>query len=39
VTVREIHGELLDAAGARVQSPAGGTEAWRQAGHPIETGH
>ncbi|SDT80840.1 rhodanese-like domain-containing protein [Actinoplanes derwentensis] len=30
---------LLDAAGARVQSLAGGTEAWRQAGHPVETGH
>jgi rhodanese-related sulfurtransferase len=30
---------LLDAAGARVQSLAGGTEAWRRAGHPIETGH
>lgn len=30
---------VLAAAGARVQSLAGGTEAWRQAGHPIETGH
>ncbi|GAA0452807.1 hypothetical protein Aca07nite_67730 [Actinoplanes capillaceus] len=30
---------LLAAAGARVQSLAGGTEAWRQAGHPVETGH
>jgi rhodanese-related sulfurtransferase len=28
---------LLSAAGARVQSLAGGTEAWRQAGHPVET--
>jgi rhodanese-related sulfurtransferase len=28
---------LLAAAGARVQSLAGGTEAWRQAGHPVET--
>ncbi|HWS39069.1 MAG TPA: rhodanese-like domain-containing protein [Actinoplanes sp.] len=30
---------VLAAAGARVQSLAGGTAAWRQAGHPIETGH
>ncbi|MEU4160414.1 rhodanese-like domain-containing protein [Actinoplanes sp. NPDC026670] len=30
---------LLAAAGARVQSLAGGTDAWRRAGHPIETGH
>jgi rhodanese-related sulfurtransferase len=30
---------LLAAAGARVQSLAGGTEAWRQGGHPVETGH
>lgn len=30
---------LLDAAGARVQSLAGGTEAWRRAGRPVETGH
>ncbi|MEV4283050.1 rhodanese-like domain-containing protein [Actinoplanes xinjiangensis] len=28
---------LLSAAGARVQSLAGGTEAWRQAGHPVDT--
>ncbi|MFI1991029.1 rhodanese-like domain-containing protein [Actinoplanes sp. NPDC020271] len=28
---------LLAAAGARVQSLAGGTQAWRQAGHPVET--
>ena len=28
---------LLSAAGARVQSLTGGTEAWRQAGHPVET--
>ncbi|GAA0549734.1 hypothetical protein GCM10010172_34750 [Paractinoplanes ferrugineus] len=28
---------LLSAAGARVQSLAGGTEAWRQAGYPVET--
>jgi rhodanese-related sulfurtransferase len=28
---------LLSAAGARVQSLAGGTEAWRRAGHPVET--
>jgi rhodanese-related sulfurtransferase len=28
---------LLAAAGARVQSLTGGTEAWRQAGHPVET--
>jgi rhodanese-related sulfurtransferase len=28
----------LSAAGARVQSLAGGTEAWRQAGYPVETG-
>jgi rhodanese-related sulfurtransferase len=28
---------LLAAAGARVQSLADGTEAWRQAGQPIET--
>jgi rhodanese-related sulfurtransferase len=27
---------LLSAAGARVQSVAGGTEAWRQAGQPVE---
>lgn len=30
---------LLAAAGARVQSLAGGTEAWLQAGRPVETGH
>ncbi|GIE28949.1 hypothetical protein Ait01nite_019940 [Actinoplanes italicus] len=30
--------QLLDAAGARVQSLAGGTEAWQRAGHPVETG-
>jgi rhodanese-related sulfurtransferase len=28
---------LLSGAGARVRSLAGGTEAWRQAGHPVET--
>jgi len=28
---------LLSATGARVQSLTGGTEAWRQAGHPVET--
>jgi rhodanese-related sulfurtransferase len=31
--------QLLAAAGARVQSLAGGTEAWQRAGHPVETGH
>lgn len=30
--------QLLAAAGARVQSLAGGTEAWQRAGHPVETG-
>ncbi|MEV4281491.1 rhodanese-like domain-containing protein [Actinoplanes xinjiangensis] len=30
---------LLSAAGARVQSLTGGTEAWRQAGHLVETSH
>jgi rhodanese-related sulfurtransferase len=48
VTVREIQvndvrsgdgsARLLAAAGARVRSLTGGTEAWRQAGHPVETG-
>jgi rhodanese-related sulfurtransferase len=28
---------LLSAAGARVKSLAGGTEAWQRAGHPVET--
>ncbi|WP_085986159.1 rhodanese-like domain-containing protein [Micromonospora sp. ATCC 39149] len=28
---------LLSAAGARVQSLSGGTEAWHQAGYPVET--
>ncbi|GGN09024.1 rhodanese-related sulfurtransferase [Actinoplanes campanulatus] len=30
---------LLSAAGARVQSLAGGTEAWRRSGNPVETSH
>ncbi|WP_328463410.1 rhodanese-like domain-containing protein [Actinoplanes sp. NBC_00393] len=30
--------QMLAAAGARVQSLAGGTEAWQRAGHPVETG-
>ena len=34
-----IAAQALAAAGARVQSLTGGTEAWRRAGHPIETGH
>jgi rhodanese-related sulfurtransferase len=29
---------LLAASGARVQSLSGGTEAWRRAGRPLETG-
>ncbi|MEU7865281.1 rhodanese-like domain-containing protein [Dactylosporangium sp. NPDC049140] len=33
-----VAARMLAAAGARVQSLTGGTEAWRQAGHPIETG-
>lgn len=33
-----IAAEALAAAGALVLSLAGGTEAWRRAGHPMETG-
>ncbi|GAA2716007.1 rhodanese-like domain-containing protein [Actinoplanes palleronii] len=33
-----IAARMLAAAGARVRSLAGGTEAWRQAGRPVETG-
>lgn len=30
--------QVLAGAGARVRSLAGGTEAWKRAGHPVETG-
>jgi rhodanese-related sulfurtransferase len=33
-----ISAQALAAAGARVLSLAGGTEAWRRAGHPVEAG-
>jgi rhodanese-related sulfurtransferase len=32
-----VAAQLLSAAGAQVQSLAGGTEAWRQAGHQVVT--